>query len=311
MIRLRNEPSARQARIGSASAALAALLLGTMVTGVEVEAQGSAPRAGQEVMLVTGSTDGLGREVALRLAATGAHVIIHGRNEERGLAVVEEIERGGVGSARFYAADFASVETVGEFAEAILRDYDRLDVLVNNAGIWIDNPERLLSEDGHELHFAVNYLSGFQLTHLLLPVLRESAPARIVNVASAAQQPLDFGNVMLERDYSDSRAYAQSKLAQILFTVDLAEELEGTGVTATALHPATLMNTTLVREIGREPRSTVEEGAEAVVNLVLSEDVGSGEYYNGLQLTTPNSQAADAQARARLRELSESLTGIR
>jgi NAD(P)-dependent dehydrogenase (short-subunit alcohol dehydrogenase family) len=293
---------------------LSGVLVGALLPGMistQATAQGTAPRPDQQVVLVTGSTDGLGREVALRIADTGAHVIIHGRNRERGLAVVEEIEREGEGTARFYAADFASVEQVRDFANTILADYERLDVLVNNAGIWIDDPERRLSADGHELHFAVNYLATFQLTHLLLPRLIESAPARIVNVASAAQRPIDFDDVMLEREYDDSRAYAQSKLAQIMFTVDLAEELEGTGVTVNSLHPATLMNTALVRDIGVEPRSTVEEGAEAVVNLVVSESVGTGEYYNGLRLTTPNAQAMDADARERLRELSRSLTGIR
>ncbi|MEX2584513.1 MAG: SDR family NAD(P)-dependent oxidoreductase, partial [Gemmatimonadota bacterium] len=267
------------------------------------------PRADQEVMLVTGSTDGLGREVARRLAATGAHVIVHGRNQERGRAVVEEIESSGVGSARFYAADFGSIDEVGELGETLLRDYDRIDVLVNNAGIWIDDSERRVSADGHELHFAVNYLSGFLLTRMLLPRLIEGAPSRIVNVASAAQNAIEFDNVMLERDYVHSRAYGQSKLAQILFTMDLAEELEGTGVTVTALHPATLMNTSLVLDIGFEPQSTIEEGTEAVVNLVLSEDAGTGVYYNGLRQVRANDQAYDRAARERLRILSRELTG--
>src|SRR5690606_30926620 len=147
-----------------------------------------------------GSTGGLGREVALRLAAGGAHVIVHGRDAERGRQVVEEIERGGVGSARFYAADLGSFAEVRRLAEEIRRDYDRLDVLVNNAGIWLTQGERQLSADGHELHFQVNYLSGFLLTRELLPLLRRSAPARIVNVASGAQRPIDFDDVMLEND---------------------------------------------------------------------------------------------------------------
>jgi hypothetical protein len=159
-------------------------------------------------VLVTGSTDGLGREVALRVAATGAHVIVHGRNRERGLEVVGEIERAGAGSASFHAADLASLAEVRALGETVLREHDRLDVLVNNAGIWLNDGERRLSEDGYELHFAVNYLSGFLLTRLLLPRLLESAPSRVVNVASAAQTPLDFDDVMLERG---GRAYAQSK----------------------------------------------------------------------------------------------------
>ena len=266
--------------------------------------------ADREVILVTGSTDGLGREVALRLASSGAHVIIHGRNEERGRAVVREIEEEGIGSARFYAADLASLDEVRAFGETILGDYDRLDVLVNNAGIWLSGEtERRLSPDGHELAFAVNYLSGFLLTRMLLPLLIESAPARIVNVASTAQTAIDFDDVMMTRRYTGGRGYGQSKLAQILFTFDLAEELEGTGVTANALHPATLMDTRMVQEAGATPRATIDEGATAVMNLVTSPGVGSGQYFNGLRPARANHQAYDEEARAKLRELSEELTG--
>src|SRR5690606_34949343 len=192
---------------------------------------GSPPRDGQRVVLVTGSTGGLGREVARRLGAAGAHVIVHGRDQQRGASLVREIEQTGNGSARFYAADFASLDQVRRFAEAILRDYNRIDVLVNNAGVWLQGNQRQLSQDGHEMHFAVNYLAGYLLTRLLLPRLRASAPARIVNIASVAQQPIDFDDPMLESRYSDGRGYATSKLAQIMFTVDLARELDGTGIT--------------------------------------------------------------------------------
>lgn len=273
-------------------------------------AAGTVPNAGK-VMLVTGSTDGLGREVALRLAATGAHVIIHGRNVERGQAVVSEIQAHGVGSARFYPADLASLEQVRELGNTIIRDYDRLDVLVNNAGIWLLGPEgRQLSADGHELHFAVNYLSGFLLTRMLLPMLIESAPSRIVNVASTAQTPIDFADIMMENGYSGSRGYGQSKLAQILFTMDLAEELESTGVTVNAVHPATLMNTNLVIDAGAQPRSTVDEGADAVMNLITSPSVGTGQYFNQLRAIRAHSQAYDEGARDQLRGLSMRLTGL-
>jgi NAD(P)-dependent dehydrogenase (short-subunit alcohol dehydrogenase family) len=292
-----------------------AILLGWLLaSGSNVFAQvggagaGPAVPGNRRVVLITGSTDGLGREVALRVASSGAHVIIHGRNHERGNAVVEEINRAGIGSARFYAADLASLAEVRSFGEAILRDYDRLDVLVNNAGIWeLSTEGRQLSADGHELHFAVNYLAGYLLTRTLLPLLINSAPSRIVNVASIAQTPLDFSDVMLTRDYTGSRAYGQSKLAQILFTFDLAAELDGTGVTVNAVHPATLMDTNMVRGAGAAPRSTVAEGAEAVLNLVNSPNLGSGLYFNQLRQTRAHSQAYDPAARARLRALSEQL----
>lgn len=263
------------------------------------------------VILITGSTGGLGREVALHMGSTGAHIIVHGRNEESGAEVVSAIEAEGIGSAEFHRADLASLDEVRALARTIRETHDRLDVLVNNAGIWLEADDgRLLSEDGHELHFQVNYLSHYLLTRLLLPRIIDAAPARIVNVASGAQQPLDFDNVMLERGYSDMRAYSQSKLAQILFTVDLADELEGTGVTVTTLHPATMMDTGMVLSRGAAPRSSVDEGTAAVLNLVLSKEVSHGAYYNGQQEGRPHRQARDDAARAALRRLSNALTGL-
>ena len=269
----------------------AILLAASLMTAPTADAQSPArPGPGQQVVLVTGSTGGLGREVARRLASAGAHVIVHGRNRERGKSLVEEIEREGQGSARFYAADLASFKQVRAFGEAILREYDRLDALVNNAGFGPAPDERLLSEDGHEFRFQVNYLSGFLLTRMLMPRLLESAPSRIVNVSSLAQTPIDFDDVMIENDFSGRRAYAQSKLAQVMFTFDLAEELEGTGVT---------------------PRATVAEGADAVMQLVTSTDIEAGQFFNGLRPGRANSQAYDREARARLKRLSEQLTGAR
>ncbi len=286
----------------------AALALCATVSVPSLEAQETMSYSGK-VALVTGSTGGLGREVALRLGSMGAHVIVHGRNHERGMAVVDEIEGGGVGTARFYAADLGSFEQVQGFAEAVLRDYDRLDLLVNNAGIGSAPAERVLTGDGHELRFQVNYLSGYLLTRMLLPRLVSSAPARIVNVSSLAQAPIDFDDVMIEKDFSGGRAYAQSKLAQIMFTFDLAAELEGRDVQVNALHPATYMDTGMVRRAGVEPRTTVDEGADAVMQLIVSPDIGSGGYYNGLRAAQANAQAYDEDARARLRRLSAALTG--
>lgn len=277
-----------------------------------IEALTGEARSQQEVILVTGSTSGLGREVALRLGRTGAHIIVHGRNVERGEEVVAAIEAEGAGTASFYAADLASLEEVRHLADIILREYDRLDVLINNAGIGrgADESIREVSEDGHELRFQVNYLSGFLLTRLLLPRIVESAPSRIINVASGAQAPIDFDNVMLEREYDGSRAYSQSKLAQVLFTFDLADELEGSGVLVNTLHPATLMPTTMVLERGAEPVSTVDEGADSVMNLVTAPDIGSGRYFRGVEPVRAHDQAYDEEARAKLRSLSRELTGL-
>jgi NAD(P)-dependent dehydrogenase (short-subunit alcohol dehydrogenase family) len=287
-----------------------ALWAGHAAVSAQQAAGASRIPASQRVVLVTGSTDGLGREVARRLAADGAHVIVHGRNAERGRALVDEITAGGKGSARFYAADFASLDAVRGFANEILRDYDRLDVLVNNAGVWVDAEKgRVTSADGHELHFAVNYLSSYLLTHMLLPRLERGTAPRIVNVSSGAQQAIDFDDVMLERDYSDRRGYAQSKLAQILFTVDLAEALKGKGITAYALHPSTMMNTPMVLSRGATPRTSVDEGTEAVLHAMTT-DAPSGSYFNVKSPATPNPQAADPDARRQLRDLSRKLTGV-
>ncbi len=263
--------------------------------------------------LVTGSTDGVGRLVARRLAAAGAHLLVHGRDRERGERVVAEITQDG-GTAEFLPADLAALAEVRRLADAVRSKTERLDILINNAGIGTDGASgsRQTSADGHELRFAVNYLAGFLLTHLLLPLIRKSAPARIVNVASAGQQPIDFADLMLARGYSGTRAYCQSKLAQIMFTIDLAEELKGAGVCVNALHPATYMNTTMVRRAGVTPWSSVEEGAEAILNLAASAalDGRSGLYFDGLRQTRANAQAYDAAARHRLKAISLELTGL-
>jgi len=266
-----------------------------------------------KTVLITGSTDGVGRLVATRLAADGAQVLVHGRNRERAERVVEDIRQGG-GRARFYSADLASLDEVRRLAAAVQRDHPRLDILINNAGIGSASGgrQRRTSADGYELRFAVNYLAGFLLTRLLLPLLTASAPSRIVNVASAGQHPIDFADVMLTQHYDGGRAYTQSKLAQITFTFDLAEELAGSGVIVNSLHPATYMNTTMVRESGNAPISTVEEGADAILRLAVAPELASrsGLYFDHMRETRAQPQAYDKAARQRLRTLSFELTGL-
>jgi NAD(P)-dependent dehydrogenase (short-subunit alcohol dehydrogenase family) len=300
-------PSRRFAFLGTTLTLIA--FHGTAPTALAAQDAAGGDRT-ERVALITGSTGGLGREVARALAADGAHVIIHGRNEERGNALVAEIEAAGSGSARFYRADLASFDEVRAFARRIRRDYQRLDVLVNNAGIWLDSPERQLSVDGHEMHFQVNYLSGFLLTRELLSMIVGSAPSRIVNVSSVAQRPIDFDDVMMEEGYSDGRAYAQSKLAQVMFTFDLALELEGRDVIVVAVHPASMMDTDMVLERGARARSSVQEGKEAVMHVITSAEVRSGQYFRGLEPARANPQAYDEAARAWLKRLSQELTGI-
>ena len=255
--------------------------------------------------LVTGATDGLGRAVAGELAADGWTVLLHGRDEGRGQAALEAVG----GDARLYLADLASLDEVRALADAVLGAEQRLDVLVNNAGIGGSGP-REKSRDGYELRFAVNYLAGYALTRRLLGLLRSSAPARIVNVASGGQAPIDFDDVMLEDGYDGWDAYRQSKLAQVLFTFDLADELRGTGVTATCLHPATFMPTKMVTEGGIAPVSTLEQGVEATLRLIRDPALEgvSGVYFNGTTAARADGQAYDPDARRRLRELSDRLT---
>src|SRR5450432_2647692 len=267
-----------------------------------------------KTVLITGSPDGVGRYVAARLAAAGANVLIHGRDRARAKTLADEIKRAGHREPIFYQADLSSLAGARQLAEAVLAGHKRLDLFISNAGIGsrTSGPERRTSADGHELRFAVNYLSGFLLAHLLLPLIRASAPSRIVNVASLGQHPLDFDDVMLTKGYNGNRAYAQSKLAQIMFTIDLAQELEGSDVTVNALHPATYMNTTMVREGGITPISTVEQGGEAILHLAAGDDVAgkSGLFFNGMQQAQANPQAYDPGARKRLRALSLELTGL-
>jgi len=262
--------------------------------------------------LITGSTDGVGRMVATRLGAEGWRVLVHGRDRGRGQEVVAAIKAFG-GTAEFLQADLSALSEVRRLADAVKHTTQRLDLLINNAGIGSGGPagQREESADGYELRFAVNYLSGFLLTHLLLPLAKQSAPARIVNVSSLGQQAIDFADVMLMHEYSGMRAYRQSKLAQILFTIDLAHDLDGNGVTVNCLHPATFMNTNMVRQFGT-PISTVEEGADAIMKLAVGAELESrsGLYFNGQQEATANPQAYDAEARGRLKALSRQLVGL-
>ncbi|THD65357.1 MAG: SDR family NAD(P)-dependent oxidoreductase [Bradyrhizobium sp.] len=267
-----------------------------------------------KTVLVTGSTDGVGRYVAAKLAGAGAKVLIHGRDKARAKTLIEEIKREGHGEAMFYQADLSSLAAARQLAEKVIAEHKRLELFISNAGIGsrTQGSERRTSADGYELRFAVNYLSGFLLARLLLPLLKASAPSRIVNVASLGQHPIDFDDVMITRGYNGGRAYSQSKLAQIMFTIDLANELKGSGVTVNSLHPATYMNTTMVREGGITPISTVEQGGEAILHLAVGDDVAgkSGLFFNGMRQAQANAQAYDAAPRQRLRALSLELTGL-
>lgn len=265
--------------------------------------------ASGKTILITGATDGLGRALAGELARAGATVLLHGRDPER-IRHTEAQIRSDAGSERLrsYRADFSSLSAIRTMAREILDREPRLDVLVNNAGIGTTVPggeRRMTSQDGYELRFAVNYLAGYLLTHQLLGLLEASRPARIVNVSSAGQMALDFDDLMLEREYSGVRAYCQSKLAQILFTIQLADDLDGTGVSVTCLHPATYMPTKIVPY----PTSTLEEGTAATLRLAADPALEgiTGKYFNGASESRADPQAYDQAARHQLAEISQAL----
>jgi NAD(P)-dependent dehydrogenase (short-subunit alcohol dehydrogenase family) len=238
-------------------------------------------------VLVTGSTDGLGRALAHELVGRGHEVTVHGRSRERAEAVADEI-----GGVQVVVADFARLANVRELASQARG----VDVLVNNAGII--SAERRLSEDGIELTFQVNHLAGFLLTLLMLP-------PRTVNVASIGQHAPDFDDLMLERGYHGYRAYAQSKLCQIMFTFELAERRPD--LVVNALHPATMMDTKMARSHYGTTRSTVAEGVEATAALVERDDI-TGRYFDRLREARADPVAYDAGARRRLWDASAELT---
>ncbi len=291
------------------STLLATLTMLIATLGAPVAAQ-PLSYAGKTV-LVTGSTDGLGQAIARSLAAQGAHVIVHGRNAERGQALVEEITKSGKGSASFYAADFASLDAVRAFADRIARDYPKLDLLVNNAGLSLTGRPRGTSADGHELQFAVNYLAGWVLVNKLRPNLAAAAPSRIVNISSIGANPIDFDDVMLEKPEAYLRGYGQSKLAQVTMTVALAPSFAKQGITMISLHPATLMNTTMVRKAGRDPMTSVDQGRDHVMSLINAPTLEPGAFYvDGKPVPPRDPQPNDPAAQKRLIDLSTRLTGV-
>ena len=268
-------------------------------------------------IMITGATDGLGKLAAKRLASRGAILLLHGRDKSKGEQTVEELKEATVNERiEYYNADLASLEEVRAMAGSVLSKHDTLHLLINNAGLGggpKGSSKRELSRDGIELRFQVNYLSHFLLTYSLLPIIKAAAPSRVINVSSVGQHELDFHDIMLEKNYESFRAYRQSKLAQIMFTIDLAQELKGTGVVVNSLHPATLMNTNMVYEFFGSTMSSVEEGADALEYVATSDETAkvTGEYFDQKRKAKANAQAYDKEARRRLRELSFKLAGMK
>lgn len=274
-----------------------------------------------KTVLVTGGTGGIGLATAAGLAGLGARVGIVGRDQQRADAAAERLRRA-AGEVDVFTADVASQRQVRRLAEQVLAAYPRLDVLVNNVGgYWATRHE---TEDGLERTFAVNHLAPFLLTNLLLDRLRSSAPARVVTVSSGAQSMgrIDFDDLMGDRSYNGQRAYNQSKLANVMFTFELARRLEGTGVTATVLHPGVVRTSFGQEDSGRWMRlmlpvarpfmKSPEEGAATSIHLASSPIVEgvTGQYFASSRPREASRASYDTGAAARLWEVSAELVGI-
>lgn len=264
-------------------------------------------------ILITGATAGLGRELARQLSGQPGRLILHGRNPDKLDSLRAELSDAEA-SVDTVTADMADRSQVHRLADQVAELTDTLHVVVNNAGIGQGSSDRReLSPNGTELRLAVNHLAPFALTLRLLPLLRNGAPARIVNVASGAQEEIDLADLHLERGYSGSRAYAQSKLAMITTGFQLAEQLDPAEVTLNSLHPATLMPTAMVREGWGTSIDDLETGVAATLRLIESPELAgvTGRYFNGQSEAEALSQAYDPDFRRKLWEVSEELSDTR
>jgi NAD(P)-dependent dehydrogenase (short-subunit alcohol dehydrogenase family) len=263
-----------------------------------------------KTILVTGATDGIGKQTAIELARQGAKVLIHGRDKARGAKVLNEINRDNCNeNLALYLADFSSFEDIKRMAEEIKREQSSLHVLVNNAGTF--SKEKLLTKDGLEMTFAVNHLAPFLLSMLLLDLLKSSAPARIINVSSGAHRNItevDFGNLQAEKSYDGFDAYALSKLGNVLFTNELAKRLEGSGVTVNSAHPG-VISTKMQRASYNLDGADVEEGARTSVYLATSPDVEgvTGKYYSRMTEKPTSDLAQDKALQKKFWKVSEEL----
>jgi retinol dehydrogenase-14 len=278
---------------------------------------------GGKTVLITGGTSGIGKATAVAMAAMGANVVVVGRNQERGGAAVEEIKAQSHNeSVELMLADLSVQAEVRRLAEEFLERHDRLDVLVNNAGLV--QSKRTETPDGIETTLAINHLAPFLLTNLLLGCLEQSAPSRVITVSSEAQRwgTMNFEDMQSRRKYRGFPVYGMTKLANIMFTYELAERLDGTGVGANCLHPGSVGT-----NFGQNNRGAMalffrtfkpfmrspEQGADTLIWLASSADVDgvSGKYFSDRKEIEAKEVAYDASIRRRLWEISEELTGLK
>jgi len=255
-------------------------------------------------ILVTGSTDGIGKAAAKALARMGHRVLVHGKDPGRGRAVLREIRGETPGAAPdLFTADLSALEGVRGLAAEVGDRYDRLDVLVNNAGVY--RAERVITGDGLEVTFAVNLVAPFLLAHLLLPLLGAGAPARIVNVASSAHfdaRDTDWGRIRGGGEYRGWDAYALSKLGVVLLTYRMARELDPSRVTVNCLHPGVICTKLLASAFPGYPCESPEEGARTPVYLATSPEVEgvTGKYFDGMKDARSSRISRSPEAQDRL-----------
>jgi retinol dehydrogenase 14 len=276
-----------------------------------------------KVVLITGGTSGIGKAAATALASMGANVVVTGRDEERGRSAVAEIRaESGNDTVELMLADLGVQTEVRRLAREFEERHDRLDVLINNAGVV--QSKRTETQDGIETTLAVNHLAPFLLTNLLLDLLKNSAPSRIITVASEGQRwgKIDLDDLQSKRRYRSFRVYGMSKLANIMFTYELAARLEGTGVTANCVHPGGVNTnfgnnnrgfTTLLFRAFKPFMRSPEEGADTIIYLASSPDVEgmTGKYLSDRKVITASEEAYDETLRKKLWEASEELTGLK
>ncbi len=265
-----------------------------------------------KTVLITGSTDGIGKQTAIMLAKKGFFVLIHGRSEEKCKQTVDELSKITT-KLDYFNYDLISLKEVFNFSNEVKNRYDNLDVLINNAGVYLN--DYTLSPEGIEATFQINYLSMFFLTLNLLPIIKpkKSEAARIINVSSMAHSPeMDFENLINTAKYDGHKAYSLSKLCVIYFTLELSERLKDKNITVNCLHPG-VINTKLLRTgwggFGKFFSRGADEGAATPVYLAASDNVANitGKYFSDLKIVKPNPAAHDINSRKKLWQLSEEL----
>jgi NAD(P)-dependent dehydrogenase (short-subunit alcohol dehydrogenase family) len=266
-----------------------------------------------KTILITGATDGLGKQTALQLAKLGARIFLHGRNPIKAENVrAEIIGQTGNCAIDVLTADFQSLRQVREMVTTIKQRTPHLDILINNAGVYMH--ERRLSEDGYEMTFAVNHLAPFLLTNLLLELLKQSAPSQVITLSSVGHKlvTLNMADLQGKHFFWGWVAYCRSKLLNVLFTFELAERLKGSGVNANAIHPGVVRATNLTRKAKVGWGITVNEGAESIVNLATSSALAkvSGAYFNRLKQGKASPIARKIALRKQVWQISSELTSL-